>query len=140
MTSILDSIDGALRDWETSDDAMRWSPRLAEVKGRAVEAAPPVTPASALRPAVSLGPGGPWLAIGSPGEDMTRLAIREQERQVREALMLRWLTPPIDGEFWPSPPVPVSGVLGRVPEDVMKACGETAVRQHAARGRATVRH
>lgn len=45
MTSILDSIDGALHDWETSPDAMRWSPRLAEVKHRAVDGAAPERPA-----------------------------------------------------------------------------------------------
>lgn len=26
MTDIIDTIDGALRDWDTSDDAMRWVP------------------------------------------------------------------------------------------------------------------
>lgn len=60
MTSILDSIDGALHDWETSPDAMRWSPRPAEVKQRAVVGAPSVT----LRPGLSLaGAGGPWTAV-----------------------------------------------------------------------------
>jgi hypothetical protein len=62
VTSILDSIDGALQDWKTSPDAMRWSPRLAEVKQRAVADAPPVT----LRPGLSLaGAGEPWNAVGS---------------------------------------------------------------------------
>lgn len=123
VTSILDAIDGALQDWEA--DAMHWSPEPAEQ-----DAMPPATLVVALDPAVSVsGPGGPWLAVGSFADGTMRLAIEEQERQVREVLMRGTLPLAIDGELWPPPPpVPASQVLGPVPGNVAQACEEAASR------------
>lgn len=44
-TDILAAIDGSLRDYETSRDAMRWNPGLREAR----EAAVPAVPASPVQ-------------------------------------------------------------------------------------------
>jgi hypothetical protein len=67
---ILDSIDGALRDWEVSADAMRWLPEGERV------AAPAVVPAAAIRPpvpvAVTMDAGELARALRDLGEMMAR--------------------------------------------------------------------
>lgn len=118
MTSILDSIDGALADWSVSADAMRWT---SEPRADGNDALAPIRAASVSMAEL----GDRFLAFAVACNTSMSLAIelaaREQERLIREALMRESL--------WASaPPAPVSGMLGPVSGDVMKACEETTVR------------
>ncbi len=51
---VLASIDGALRDYETSPDAMRWTPEEAEREGESINTARLLAAAVGLGQAVAL--------------------------------------------------------------------------------------